>query len=76
MTADAVGQRQEMTLTMRKQKTPAFLVRKAKPEDGDALLTCLAAAFEPYRNQYTTEAFHDTILTPQSVQQRLSAMQP
>jgi ribosomal protein S18 acetylase RimI-like enzyme len=54
-------------------ETPAFL-RKAKPEDGDAILACLAAAFEPYRNQYTSEAFCDTVLTPESVRHRLSAM--
>ncbi len=55
-------------------KMPVLLIRKAKPKDGDAILACLATAFEPYRNQYTSEAFRDTVLTTESVQQRLSVM--
>jgi hypothetical protein len=55
---------------------PVFLIRKAKPEDGDAIVacSCLEAAFEPYRNQYASEAFCNTVLTIEAVQQRLSAM--
>ncbi len=52
----------------------SFSIRKATAEDVDAILTCLAAAFEPYREQYTPAAFSDTVLTRDSVQQRLSTM--
>lgn len=42
--------------------------------DAAAILVCLAAAFEPYRTSYTPAAFADTVLTPETVQQRLEAM--
>ena len=31
-------------------------------------------AFEPYRSSYTPDAFSDTILTPETIQQRLASM--
>jgi len=52
----------------------SVVIRKATAEDAGAILTCLAAAFEPYRQQYTPAAFADTVLTRESVRQRLSTM--
>jgi ribosomal protein S18 acetylase RimI-like enzyme len=49
-------------------------IRKAKTEEADAILICLAVAFEPYREQYTSAAFLDTVLTRDSLQRRLSTM--
>lgn len=54
--------------------TRNFKVRQATSADAPAILSCLAAAFEPYRNNYTPEAFTDTVLTPGTVHQRLASM--
>lgn len=51
-----------------------FAIRRATVEDCGGILECLALAFAPYRNDYTPEAFLDTVLTPQTVSQRLSEM--
>src|SRR5215470_7332477 len=51
-----------------------FSVRRARPEDAASLLECLRAAFEPYREVYTPAAFEDTVLTPGTIGERLSAM--
>ena len=51
-----------------------FAVRKATVADSAEILECLHEAFEPYREAYTPEAFADTVLTPESVGQRLSTM--
>lgn len=52
-----------------------FVIRKANPSDGPGILDCLRSAFEPFRDEYTAEAFEDTVLTPESLAQRFSAMQ-
>lgn len=49
-------------------------IRLATPHDASAILTCLAQAFEPYREQYTPEAYRDTVLTPETIHDRLSSM--
>jgi [ribosomal protein S18]-alanine N-acetyltransferase len=51
-----------------------FSVRRAAPEDAPAILGCLAAAFAPYRERYTTAAYEDTILTPEALERRFAAM--
>src|SRR6516165_3042026 len=51
-----------------------FFVRRATPEDAASLLECLRAAFEPYRELYTPAAFEDTVLTPNTVGERLATM--
>jgi GNAT superfamily N-acetyltransferase len=38
------------------------------------MLNCLHRAFEPYRSQYSPEAFSDTVLTADTVHLRLAAM--
>lgn len=49
-------------------------VRRATRFDSLAILHCLRAAFEPYRDRYTAEAFADTTLTPHLLEDRLSEM--
>jgi ribosomal protein S18 acetylase RimI-like enzyme len=49
-------------------------IRKAASADAPAILDCLRIAFEPYRSSYTAEAFTDTILTTDTIHQRLASM--
>jgi len=49
-------------------------IRKAIETDTSGILECLRIAFEPYRTQYTSEAFIDTVLTPQTIHDRLAQM--
>jgi predicted N-acetyltransferase YhbS len=51
-----------------------FEIRQADPEDAEAILLCIKAAFGPYRGAYTPEAFADTILDSDTIQRRLSEM--
>jgi len=43
-------------------------------EDGAGILACLREAFEEFREQYTPEAFLDTVLTAETLQERLEKM--
>ena len=49
-------------------------IRKALETDASGILACLRIAFEPYRDKYTSEAFADTVLTPETIQDRLGQM--
>ena len=49
-------------------------IRGAATDDADAILRCLASAFEPYRTQYTPAAFEDTVLTEIALQLRMKHM--
>jgi ribosomal protein S18 acetylase RimI-like enzyme len=51
-----------------------FFIRVANTEDAPAILRCLAAAFEPYRDSYSTGAWRDTVLSPEALRQRFAAM--
>ena len=51
-----------------------FFIREADAEDAPAILNCLAIAFAPYRASYTPGAWLNTVLTPESLQQRLWSM--
>ncbi len=42
--------------------------------DAPGILACLRAAFEPYRDRYTPEAFADTVLSEESLRARFAAM--
>jgi len=53
---------------------PTISIRNATAEDAPGILECLRAAFEPYRAQYTPEAFRDTTLDAGALRRRLSAM--
>jgi GNAT superfamily N-acetyltransferase len=55
--------------------TPApFRIGRATLDDADGILNCLRAAFEAYRTQYTPDAYEDTIMTAESVRQRIQCM--
>jgi ribosomal protein S18 acetylase RimI-like enzyme len=49
-------------------------IRPASPDDATAILKCLAAAFAPYRTQYSPPAFADTVLSDETVHLRLQQM--
>ena len=49
-------------------------IRAARAEDADAILHCLAIAFEPVREQYTAAGYADTVLTAETVRERLASM--
>jgi len=51
-----------------------FAIRLASVEDAAAILQCLRAAFEPYRSQYTPQAWLDTVMTPDTLLHRLTSM--
>ena len=51
-----------------------FQVREAASSDATEILRCLASAFESFRERYTPEAYRDTVLTPDSIQERLREM--
>lgn len=51
-----------------------FDIRLAEEADSPGILRCLAEAFEPYRRQYTTEAFADTVLNGDSLKARMKTM--
>ena len=59
---------------MTKTGTTHFTVERATFDDAEGILDCLSAAFEPYRAQYTPAAYEDTVLTRETVRQRMQAM--
>jgi hypothetical protein len=50
------------------------LIRKATGEDASGILACLSAAFEEYRDSYTSGAFADTVLTAETIAMRVQEM--
>jgi ribosomal protein S18 acetylase RimI-like enzyme len=54
--------------------TMPFSIRRATSSDAGPVLDCLAAAFEPYRQQYTPAAFSDTVLSAQTIHERMKSM--
>jgi ribosomal protein S18 acetylase RimI-like enzyme len=51
-----------------------FSIRRATSGDAEGIIDCLRIAFQPYRGDYTDSAFEDTVLTRDTVHQRLTAM--
>jgi len=51
-----------------------FSIRRATNDDAPGILETLRAAFEEYRDSYTSEAFLDTVLTLETIGHRLSDM--
>jgi ribosomal protein S18 acetylase RimI-like enzyme len=49
-------------------------IRKAAARDGAEILRCLRDAFEPYRERYTAGGYVDTVLTAETLKQRLETM--
>jgi len=58
----------------REQSVPDFLIRRATQTDSDAILACLRSAFHEYESRYTPGAYADTILTVESLSERLLTM--
>jgi GNAT superfamily N-acetyltransferase len=56
--------------------TADIAIRPARDDDEDAtaILKCLATAFEPYKKDYSSSAFTDTVLTNETVHVRLQQM--
>ncbi len=54
--------------------SPAFRIRRATDDDSHGILACLREAFEPYRAEYTPGAFLDTVLTEETLRDRLREM--
>jgi putative acetyltransferase len=51
-----------------------YIIRRATSDDSVGILECLASAFAPFRESYTPEGFLDTVLSPDTVAQRLQGM--
>jgi len=49
-------------------------VRRATNEDAGDILACLASAFAEYRESYSPGAFADTVLTAETIAERLREM--
>lgn len=54
-------------------KIPAT-IRRATSADCEGILACLQSAFEPFRAQYNPGAYSDTVLSHNTLQQRLQEM--
>ena len=52
----------------------SYQIRAAAAADIDGVLACLAAAFEPYRTQYSPEGFADTVLNRNTLETRMRQM--
>jgi GNAT superfamily N-acetyltransferase len=52
----------------------SFSIARATFDDAEGILNCLCAAFEPYRTQYTAAAYEDTVMTSDTVRQRIESM--
>src|SRR3954466_10319606 len=50
------------------------VIRVAERCDSKGILRCLAAAFEPYRMQYSAEAFSETTLNADTLAERMRHM--
>jgi GNAT superfamily N-acetyltransferase len=49
-------------------------IRKSTGQDASGILACLSAAFEEYRDNYTSGAFANTVLTAETIAVRLQEM--
>src|SRR4030095_5683765 len=52
----------------------SFSIARATFDDAEGILNCLCAAFEPSRTQYTAAAYEDTVMTSDTVRQRIESM--
>jgi N-acetylglutamate synthase-like GNAT family acetyltransferase len=57
-----------------KLRSPAFFLRKARADDAEGILECLALAFAPFREAYTPGAFSDTVLSSETIPRRMVEM--
>jgi ribosomal protein S18 acetylase RimI-like enzyme len=49
-------------------------IMRATLGDAEGILQCLRAAFEPYRAKYTSAAYENTVMTAETVRQRIETM--
>ena len=49
-------------------------IRRATVDDAPAVLACLAAAFEPFRDRYSREGYEDSALTAKTIGARMRSM--
>ena len=54
------------------QQSATISIRRATSDDAPGILACLREAFEDYRQFYTPDAFLDTVLTPETIHERLA----
>ena len=50
------------------------VIREAQKEEAEAIFACLNSAFEPFRSQYTAEAFNDTVPNAEAIRERMVHM--
>jgi len=53
---------------------PGISIRSVTNTDAPEILACLHAAFAPFRDSYCSAAYLDTVLTPETLQDRLAHM--
>jgi ribosomal protein S18 acetylase RimI-like enzyme len=49
-------------------------IRRAQVEEVESIVECLESAFEPFRSQYTRDAFRDTVLSSEAIRERMVHM--
>ncbi len=54
--------------------TPEFTIREAGSGDAAGILECLSEAFAAYRSLYSAGAYADTVLTADTLKQRMGEM--
>jgi N-acetylglutamate synthase-like GNAT family acetyltransferase len=52
----------------------AIFVRRAVNDDAPGILDCLQEAFAPHRDAYSQDAYLDTVLAPNTLEDRLARM--
>jgi len=57
-----------------KRMAVMIAVRRARVEDAESLGACLESAFEPFRSQYTRDAFRDTVPDSAAIRERMLHM--
>lgn len=50
------------------------MIRRATHSDADGILACLRSAFAPFESSYTAPAYEDTVLTAETLRNRLGSM--
>ena len=53
---------------------PTVAIRRAQIDDVESLCVCLKSAFEPFRSQYTPDAFRDTVPSAGAMWERMAHM--
>ena len=64
----------DRTTSVAPEESSRVTIRLATPLDATAILQCLSIAFAPYQPRYTTQAYLDTVLTNDTILERLASM--